>query len=80
MFTNKKKIATLLFICLTHLSFCIYTMAQTPEKMSYQAVIRDGSNTLVVNQQVGIQISILQGSANGTSSGASLQTTLVRNN
>jgi hypothetical protein len=66
MFTNKKKIATVLFICLTHLSFCIYTMAQTPEKMSYQAVIRDGSNTLVVNQQVGMQISILQGSANGT--------------
>lgn len=41
--------------------------AQAPEKMSYQSVIRDASNTLVTNQSVGIQISILQGSASGTS-------------
>ncbi len=40
--------------------------AQTPEKMSYQAVIRNSSNKLVTNQQVGIQISILQGSTSGT--------------
>ena len=38
------------------------SFAQAPEKMSYQAVIRDASNTLVTNQQVGMQISILQGS------------------
>ena len=40
--------------------------AQAPEKMSYQAVIRNSSNALVVNHAVGMQISILQGSANGT--------------
>ncbi len=40
--------------------------AQSPEKMSYQAVIRDANNTLVTNQMVGIQMSILQGSAMGT--------------
>ncbi|MCK3682848.1 DUF1566 domain-containing protein [Maribellus sp. YY47] len=40
--------------------------AQAPEKMSYQAVIRNSSNQLVTTQQVGMQISILQGSANGT--------------
>lgn len=40
--------------------------AQSPEKMSYQAVIRDGSNQLVTNQLVRMQISILQGSADGT--------------
>jgi hypothetical protein len=40
--------------------------AQAPEKMSYQAVIRDASNNLVTNQTVGMQISILQGSAEGT--------------
>ena len=34
--------------------------------MSYQAVIRDGSNALVVNKTVGMQISILQGTASGT--------------
>ncbi len=40
--------------------------AQSPEKMSYQAVIRNSSNALVANTQVGMQISILQGSASGT--------------
>ncbi len=40
--------------------------AQTPQKMSYQAVVRDASNDLVTNQTVGIKISILQGSATGT--------------
>jgi uncharacterized protein (TIGR02145 family) len=34
--------------------------------MSYQAVIRDASNELVASQSVGMQISILQGSASGT--------------
>jgi hypothetical protein len=40
--------------------------AQSPEKMSYQAVVRDASNNLITTQGVGIQISILQGSASGT--------------
>lgn len=40
--------------------------AQSPEKMSYQAVIRNSSDALVTNQSVGMQISILQGSAGGT--------------
>jgi hypothetical protein len=40
--------------------------AQAPEKMSYQAVIRNASSTLVVSTAVGMQISILQGAANGT--------------
>jgi hypothetical protein len=34
--------------------------AQSPEKMSYQAVVRNASNTLITNQLVGMQISILQ--------------------
>jgi len=40
--------------------------AQSPQKMSYQAVIRNSSNQLVANQKVGMQITILQGSATGT--------------
>ena len=40
--------------------------AQSPEKMSYQAVIRNSSNALVTSTNVGMQISILQGSASGT--------------
>jgi len=41
--------------------------AQSPQKMSYQAVIRNSSNALVTNVRVGMQISILQGSATGPS-------------
>jgi hypothetical protein len=48
--------------------------AQAPQKMSYQAVIRDNSNTLVTNQVVGMRISILQGSANGSASYTETQT------
>jgi uncharacterized protein (TIGR02145 family) len=40
--------------------------AQSPEKMSYQAVIRDASDNLITDTQIGMQISILQGSASGT--------------
>ena len=40
--------------------------AQSPQKMSYQAVIRNSSDKLVVNQKVGMQISILKGSETGT--------------
>jgi len=40
--------------------------AQSPEKMSYQAVVRQTNNALVANQTVGVQMSILQGSANGS--------------
>jgi hypothetical protein len=40
--------------------------AQSPNKMSYQAVIRNSSNALVINQPVGMRISILQGSSTGT--------------
>jgi hypothetical protein len=48
--------------------------AQAPQKMSYQAVIRNSSNALVVNTQVGMQISILQGAANGSAVYAETQT------
>ena len=42
------------------------TFAQAPEKMSYQAVVRDSGDALVTNQAVGMQISILQTTASGT--------------
>ena len=40
--------------------------AQAPQKMSYQAVIRNSSNALLTSTPVGMQISILQGSSTGT--------------
>ncbi len=58
-----KKLFTLFITVLIFTS----VFAQAPQKMSYQAVIRDGSNALVTSTAVGMQISILQGSANGTS-------------
>ena len=42
------------------------SFAQAPQKMSYQAVIRNSSNALIVSTAVGIKISILQGSSSGT--------------
>jgi len=41
-------------------------MAQAPQKMSYQSVIRNANGALVANQAVGVKISLLQGSATGT--------------
>jgi hypothetical protein len=54
---------------LTGLAATIITVglfSQVPLKMSYQAVIRDAGNNLVVNHAIGMQISILQGSVSGT--------------
>ena len=45
--------------------FSLSVFAQAPEKMSYQAVIRNNSNALVVNQSIGMQVSILQNSPGG---------------
>jgi len=49
-------------------------VAQTPQGMSYQAVVRDGSGALVTNQSVGMAISILQGSSLGTTKYAETHT------
>mgnify|MGYP006074371111 CR=1 FL=1 len=57
-----KRNNTLLFFLLATVSI----LAQTPERMSYQAVLRDASNILLTNQQVGIQISILQTTITGS--------------
>lgn len=43
----------------------ILLYGQVPEKVSYQAVARDGSGTLLTNRVVGIRITILDGSATG---------------
>ena len=45
---------------------CIMSaMAQVPQKMSYQAVIRNSSNELIISKQAGMKISIIKGSLNG---------------
>ena len=55
-----------LYPLLILLFLSLSTYAQSPEKMSYQAVVRDANNTLVSNQTVGMQISILQSTITGT--------------
>ncbi len=50
------------FVCL----FSLHALAQAPDKMSYQAVVRDNANALVVDKVVSMRISILRGSASGT--------------
>ena len=57
-----KKILTILAAVLLTAS----VFAQSPQKMSYQAVIRNSSNTLITNTNIAMQISILQGSTSGT--------------
>ena len=57
-----KKLHTFIAVLLMTAS----TFAQTPEKMSYQAVVRDSGDNLVSSQPVGMRISILQTTATGT--------------
>jgi Tol biopolymer transport system component len=40
--------------------------ANTPQKVSYQSIVRDATGALVKSSTVGIRISILQGSVSGT--------------
>lgn len=51
-----------IYTSIATLFIVLATFGQVPEKMSYQAVIRDSANELVANTEVGMQISILQGS------------------
>ena len=48
--------------------------AQLPQLISYQAVVRNGNNALVTNTQVGVYVSIVKDSANGTVVYGELQT------
>jgi hypothetical protein len=57
-----KKLYTILVV----LFLAASAFAQAPEKMSYQAVVRDSGDALVTSQPVGMQISILQTTATGT--------------
>jgi hypothetical protein len=55
-----------LFTVLTAVLLTASMFAQSPEKMSYQAVIRNSSNALVTNTQIGMEINIRKGSESGT--------------
>ena len=59
----KKYFLTTLFFLLGTTTFLV---AQTPQRMSYQSILRDAQERLVTNRQVGVQISILRDFPNGT--------------
>jgi len=76
-----KRIFKLILVVLATLNFTLSTIqAQSPQKMSYQAVVRDASNNLVTNTQVGIEINILQGTATGTQVYTETQTPTTNDN
>jgi len=54
--------------------------AQAPQLMTYQAVVRDATGRLVCNGDVGVQISILHGSENGTAVYSDRQTVTTNAN
>lgn len=58
---------------LTAVFMAAAVFAQAPQKMTYQAVIRNTGNALVTNTTVGMRISILQGSVTGSSVYTELQ-------
>jgi len=57
-----KRIYTILVAILLTAS----VFAQAPQKMTYQAVVRDDNSNLITSTQVGIEINIYQGSVTGT--------------
>ena len=61
-----KKILKLIITLLFPFAFSLFTSnAQSPDLMSYQAVIRDASGGLVRNKEINMVITILQGASNG---------------
>lgn len=57
-----KKLFTLSMV----ISMTFSVFAQSPQKMTYQCVVRNASGVLVTSQSIGIRISILQGTSSGT--------------
>ncbi len=71
-----KKIYALLCTVL----FSAAILAQAPQKLTYQALIRNSSHALVTSTPIGMQISILQGSESGTSVYIETQTPTTNGN
>ena len=57
---------TKIYSIVAGLLLTLSVFAQAPQKMSFQAVIRNNSNALITSTLVGMKISVLQGSPTGT--------------
>ena len=62
-----KKNLTISLLVLFAFAAANLSMAQSPEKIKYQAVLRDASGNIIANTAVSVVIDILQGSGSGTS-------------
>jgi len=60
-----RKIITILLLTAT-LFVCNNVLAQTPNGINYQAVLRNTNNQIITNQNVGLRLSVLQTSSTGT--------------
>ncbi len=69
-----------LFFLIVMVILTIAVPAQAPQKISYQAVIRNSSGQLIVSHSVEMKISILQGSAAGTAVYVEIQTPTTNSN
>jgi hypothetical protein len=71
----KKYISLIIGLIISLSSF-----SQSPEKISYQAVIRNASGDLIKNSSIGFKISILQSSASGSPVYVETQTPVTNEN
>jgi len=63
---NICKSVHLLIIAIAQFLISSSIFAQAPQKMSYQAVIRNSNDSLLISTPVGMRISLVQGSPSGT--------------
>lgn len=69
-----------IYIILVGLMLSLLSHAQAPQRMSYQAVVRDASSELVVDQQVRLRLSILTSPTATTSLWQEVQTVRTNEN
>ena len=55
-----------IFILTLLVLFSVITLAQTPLKFSYQSVVRNTDSELICEQEIGMKVTILQGTIDGT--------------
>ncbi|WP_339623326.1 hypothetical protein [uncultured Winogradskyella sp.] len=69
-----------IFTLLSVFVFTTSLWAQSPEQMNYQAVVRNSADELVTNTNLGMQISILEGTVDGTAVYVETQTPTTNGN
>lgn len=72
----KKALLSILALALLVLT----VFAVVPEKMTYQAIIRDSGGQLITDKQISMRVSILKGSATGSSVYVETHTPTTNNN